>query len=266
MALIFCTECGKQYSDKAVACPNCGNPTYIAPAPLQPQVNYTAPVQPQTSNPTSQFADKLATKEQTSGIIWTVIAVIQVIIGICGAWFTLIVAAINAVAAYGSFQKAKKVRNPYPGMVAEYEKQLTSLIISLVYNAIFGGVVGVAGNIYDLITRNYVLTNRAVFESAGEENAEKAEAEARATGNVCLTVQYTSTGGAPAALQYTIDGLPEKHIVSKVTPAKHYLTPGAHTITFKYNFKEQTVPFDLQEGTTLSFHGTVKEVKLSTSN
>lgn len=27
MALIICTECGKQYSDKAPACPNCGCPT-----------------------------------------------------------------------------------------------------------------------------------------------------------------------------------------------------------------------------------------------
>ena len=27
MALIFCRECGKQYSDQAPACPNCGCPT-----------------------------------------------------------------------------------------------------------------------------------------------------------------------------------------------------------------------------------------------
>lgn len=28
MALIFCLECGKEYSDKANACPNCGCPTF----------------------------------------------------------------------------------------------------------------------------------------------------------------------------------------------------------------------------------------------
>ena len=27
MALIKCTECGKEFSDKASACPNCGCPT-----------------------------------------------------------------------------------------------------------------------------------------------------------------------------------------------------------------------------------------------
>ena len=27
MSLIICTECGKEFSDKAPACPNCGCPT-----------------------------------------------------------------------------------------------------------------------------------------------------------------------------------------------------------------------------------------------
>ena len=27
MALITCTECGKEFSEKASACPNCGCPT-----------------------------------------------------------------------------------------------------------------------------------------------------------------------------------------------------------------------------------------------
>ncbi len=30
MALIYCSECGKQISDKAEACPHCGNPISIA--------------------------------------------------------------------------------------------------------------------------------------------------------------------------------------------------------------------------------------------
>lgn len=269
MALIYCSECGKQYSDKAMACPNCGNPTHTIPTPAQPQSQpqYTTAAQVQTNTPTvSPYAEKLATKEQTSGIIWTVIAAIQVIIGISGVWFTLIVAVINGFAAYNSFQKAKKVRNPYPGMVAEYEKQLTSFIIALIYNAIFGGVIGVAGNIFDLITRNYVLTNRAAFESMAAENAKKAEEEAHATGKVCLTVQYTSNGGAPTAIQYTIDGQPEKHLVSTAAPVNQYITPGVHTITIKYNFKDHPFQFELNGNKTMSFHGSVKEIKLNNPN
>lgn len=32
MALISCSECGKEISDKAAACPNCGNPIASAPS------------------------------------------------------------------------------------------------------------------------------------------------------------------------------------------------------------------------------------------
>jgi uncharacterized membrane protein YvbJ len=31
MALIKCSECGKEISDKAASCPNCGNPGTVAP-------------------------------------------------------------------------------------------------------------------------------------------------------------------------------------------------------------------------------------------
>jgi len=265
MALITCSECGKQYSDKAIACPNCGNPTHSSPISTQPVFQTAA--QNQANNFTlSQYAEKLATKEQTSGIIWGVIAVLQIIIGCFGFWSAFLVAAINAYGAVLSFQKAKKVRNPYPGMVEEYEKQLTSLIIAFVYNAIFGGVIGVAGNIFDLITRNYVLTNRAVFESTAKENAEKAEAEANASGKVCVTVQYTYSGGAATAARYSIDGQTEKYTVSATSPVKNYLTPGSHTITFNWLFKTVPFTFEVSEDMVLSFHGTVKEITLNSKN
>ena len=31
MSLIKCSECGKEISDKATACPSCGNPIYNQP-------------------------------------------------------------------------------------------------------------------------------------------------------------------------------------------------------------------------------------------
>lgn len=266
MALIICSECKKEYSDKAPACPNCGNPTHTVSTPVQPQSQsqYTSSAQFQMNNyVVPSYAEKLATKEQTSGIIWAVIAVLQVIIGFSGLWFPIIIAIINGATAYGCFKKAKKVRNPYPGMVAEYDKQMTSLVISIVYNVIFGGVIGVAGNIFDLITRNYVLANRAVFESMAEENVKKAEYEANANGKVCLIVQYTGSAGAAEAIPYTIDGNPENHVVNKTTPANHYLTPGAHTIVINYNFKKYSFPFELYGNKTLSFCGSARDVKLN---
>ena len=41
MALIVCTECGKEFSDKAAACPNCGCPTEEVKAVLSKGVANT---------------------------------------------------------------------------------------------------------------------------------------------------------------------------------------------------------------------------------
>lgn len=49
MALIKCPECGKEISDKAVSCPNCGTPMAQVPPPMTP---LSAPVQPAPVAPT----------------------------------------------------------------------------------------------------------------------------------------------------------------------------------------------------------------------
>ncbi len=47
-----CTNCGTQLKDDAAFCPNCGTPAAAAPnqAPVQPQDQYQAPVQPRVMN------------------------------------------------------------------------------------------------------------------------------------------------------------------------------------------------------------------------
>ena len=262
MALIYCTECGKQISDKAAACPNCGNPIRSVSISARPQYSYTTQAHANIYA-ASQYAEKLATKEQTSGIIWLVIAIFQFVIGIAGAWFVLIIAVLNALAALGSFQKAKKVRNPYPGMVEEYEKQLIGFILSFVYNIIFGGVIGVAGNIFDLCTRNYVLTNRVIFEDMAEENVRKSEVSAGVPNNIRLTIQYSCALGAQTTVQYAIDGRTVKCLLSQNTPATFYLTQGIHTVSFRYNARDYCFRFNLKENCTMLFLGTVTEIKMS---
>jgi hypothetical protein len=50
-------------------------------------------------------------------------------------------------------------------MVEQYDKSLTGIIISIVINLILGGIIGVAGALYDMfMIRGYVLENKAVFE------------------------------------------------------------------------------------------------------
>lgn len=66
MALIKCRECGKEISDQATACPNCGcpviGPYYSHPAtPISQNGNYTQPINPQYGSPTNNMPPYQAT-------------------------------------------------------------------------------------------------------------------------------------------------------------------------------------------------------------
>ena len=128
---------------------------------------------------------------------------------------------------------------------------------------IFGGIIGVAGSIYDLVTRNYVLNNRAAFEAIAAENARKDEEEAAANGKVRLTVEYACAGGAATAIACTLDGLAEKHLVSSAAPASIYVAPGVHVLTVKYNFKDYRFQVVMEGNKTVSLYGSISDVKLN---
>lgn len=107
-----------------------------------------------------QYTETLASREKVAAIIWLVIGIMQVLsfAGIfCGAY--------NIFASVSRFKQAKLVLTPYPGFVKSYDKWLTNIIIGIVINVIFGGVIGVACSIYDLIAvRGYVLENKKTFD------------------------------------------------------------------------------------------------------
>lgn len=63
MALIQCSECGKQVSERAAACPHCGAPLAAATAPSPPQ---PSPVH-------------RATRRKTSPLAWVALAVLVVV-------------------------------------------------------------------------------------------------------------------------------------------------------------------------------------------
>lgn len=105
----------------------------------------------------------LSDREKISAIIWIIIGALQIICCV-----TLIAGGWNIYAGIMSLKRANNVLQPWPGIVKSYEDSLTSMIIGLVINLLFGGVIGVAGSIYDLLAiRDYVLKNRKVFEDAG---------------------------------------------------------------------------------------------------
>lgn len=144
----YCTKCGKELLDEAVICPGCGCPATVTVSIL---------------NPANALLTKLSERIKTNSIIWIVIAVLQIIIGVSGVWFPLIVGVLNLIHAVNDMSYSTTVLENPNGIVSNYES-LTSPIITLVYNLLIGGVIGVAGSIYYFIAlRGFVMENKQSF-------------------------------------------------------------------------------------------------------
>lgn len=101
---------------------------------------------------------KLSDYEKTSGIIWLIIGIIQIctMIGVlCGAW--------NIYVAITRMKSSKELLSHPSDVVERYENSLSSTIVIMVLNLFFGAVIGIAGALFDLYVRNYVMSNRQKF-------------------------------------------------------------------------------------------------------
>ena len=143
----FCTHCGKEIFDGAVVCPGCGCATGTAA--------------PQTAG--TDLIRKLAEKVKTNAIIWMVIGILQIVAGIFGGWFILIVGVLNVISSVQDMNYSKQLPENSAGIVQKFEP-LTGPVITLIYNLIFGGIIGVVGSIYYFVgIRNFVMENKAAF-------------------------------------------------------------------------------------------------------
>ena len=144
----YCTHCGKELFDEAVICPGCGCAVSTEPAQAKQ----------------ADLVRKLSEKVKTNAIIWLVIGILQVLAGVFGQWLILIVGVLNIVSSVQDMNYSKQLPENPTGIIQKFEP-LTGPIITLVYNLIFGGVVGVVGSIYYFVgIRNFVMENRAAFE------------------------------------------------------------------------------------------------------
>lgn len=119
----------------------------------------------------SNVLKNISKKEMTGAIIWIVLAGIQILLGITFIdyyWVTLIIGIWNLINGIIRITRAGRVEERQNTIVEEYETSLTSLIIFLIVNIFIGGLIGVIGVIYDMITRNYVLNNKDIL--LGEVN------------------------------------------------------------------------------------------------
>lgn len=144
----FCTHCGNQIDDNAVVCLKCGC-----------AVNDSV----YNSSGSVDVVNVISQRITTNGIIWIVIAAIQILIGISGVYFTLIVGILNLISAIKDMNYAKEFPQTRVGIV-DRVRPLTGAVITLIYNLVIGGVIGVAGSIYYFVAvRGYVLENEQRF-------------------------------------------------------------------------------------------------------
>ncbi len=176
-----CQYCGKEIASEAVICMNCGCP--IEPKNAQPSGQpFAKPVvQPTYTRPApniENLVNTLSSRLFTNGVIWLVIGALQIILGLFWQWWLLIVGALNIISSIQDINKSKQLPNLPKGMLLEIPTEYEPLagpIITLIYNLVFGGVIGVAGSIYYLVAvRGFVMDNRVHFEAL---NIRKPQAE-----------------------------------------------------------------------------------------
>lgn len=151
----FCTNCGMQMADDAKFCVRCGK--------AAEQSSQTWQWESPSLSKDQQLINTLSARVKINGIIWLVIAGIQILIGLLGAWVTLIVGVMNIISAIQDIKISKRILSNQINIVKTYQP-LTNAIITLIYNIVIGGVIGVIGSIYYLIfVRGFVMENKEQF-------------------------------------------------------------------------------------------------------
>ncbi len=149
----YCTYCGEKLFDEAVVCPNCGCPVDRQNVPTTNSMSPDGGV----------LLNTLSQRININGIIWFVIGVLQILGGVFINWVLLVVGVLNIISAVQDMQYSKTLFEKPSGIVAKFES-LTGPVITLLYNLVVGGVVGVAGSIYYFLAiRNYVMENKLFF-------------------------------------------------------------------------------------------------------
>ncbi len=196
----FCVHCGKELLAEAVICPGCGCAAG-QPIEREPIYMFRSP-EPKTSTPIFRTAvekkqeqetprtpetdrarlDSLASRYKTYGIIWLIIGALQLIFGNMIYYeldspvfmlFISIVAVVNIASGILDILLGNNIRTCMKDRrnmnIVNRVRPIVGPIITLVYNAIFGGGIGVVGSIYYLTSiRSYVLSNKDYFDKVDE--------------------------------------------------------------------------------------------------
>ena len=138
----FCKNCGYGYDENVEVCGNCQT------------------VLDSNNTLTDEKLKVLSERIKINAIIWLIIGIVQC----CSVVFS-IVGILNIISALKGLKHSKPVFHYRVGLVNAY-KPIVSPIITLLYNLIFGGVIGVAGSIYYFVAiRGYIMENSEYFNA-----------------------------------------------------------------------------------------------------
>ena len=157
---MYCSKCGKEIVQNAAFCVGCGCAVGSQNTQTTNNMSFDG----------ATLLNALSQRLNTNGIIWLVIGILQIIGGVFFNWFLLIVGVLNIISSVQDMQYSKTLLENPNGIIAKFEP-IVAPIITLVYNLIIGGVIGVIGSIYYFVAiRNYVMENKQFFASLDSKN------------------------------------------------------------------------------------------------
>lgn len=168
----YCSKCGKELLDEAVICTGCG-------CAVGGDFSYNDKNHKQMDGKVllKQLQRKLKAETQ----LWTWIGIAQAVVGIIlfvnaldGEFFIgfpislFVISIVNLCSSFERKRFSKAINVKPVGIIKRYES-FFGYVFNFIYNLIFGGVIGVAGSIYGIMTRNFVLKNEMLFSKMEEE-------------------------------------------------------------------------------------------------
>jgi len=106
---------------------------------------------------------KISERIKTNGIIWIVVGALQIVLGLFANWYFLAVGILNLISALQDINYSGKILQNPSGIVAN-ALPLVRPIISLIYNLVIGGIMGIAGSVYYFVAvRGFIIENKQHF-------------------------------------------------------------------------------------------------------
>ncbi len=153
----YCQYCGVQLYDDAKFCCSCGKAT------IQPSTSSAQYKKENNDSGSFELLNKLSSRLQINAIIWFSIAVVQILFGLLKNWSLLIVGVFNIISAVTDIKNSKLILTKKTDIISIFEP-ITMIIITLIYNLVYGGIIGILGSIYYLIfVRGFVMENKENF-------------------------------------------------------------------------------------------------------